>query len=69
MRKTLILDAVIVLSITMMVTGCEGSRIELPDKVVVEDYHQFYDTTAGNTGGSYREDDVDIEVSIGSGSG
>lgn len=27
-----------------------------------EDYVGFYDTTAGNTGGVYRADDVDIEV-------
>ncbi len=28
-----------------------------------EDYNAFYDTTPGNTGGAYRNDDVDIEVS------
>ncbi len=28
-----------------------------------EDYNLYYDTTPGNTGGAYRNDDVDIEVS------
>jgi predicted chitinase len=28
-----------------------------------EDYSSYYDTTAGNTGGAYRSDDVDIEAS------
>lgn len=27
-----------------------------------EDYSNYYDTTAGNTGGAYRSDNVDIEV-------
>ena len=34
-----------------------GIRIE------AEDYVNYFDTTAGNTGGVYRNDDVDIEVS------
>ena len=34
-----------------------------------EDYNAFYDTTPGNTGGAYRADDVDIEVTTDSGGG
>lgn len=34
-----------------------------------EDYTYSYDTTAGNTGGAYRSDDVDIEVTSDSGGG
>ncbi len=36
-----------------------------PDNAILveaEDYTSFYDTTAGNSGGMYRTDDVDIEV-------
>jgi CxxC motif-containing protein (DUF1111 family)/beta-glucanase (GH16 family) len=29
--------------------------------IQAEDYHYFSDTTPGNTGGAYRDDDVDIE--------
>jgi predicted chitinase len=34
-----------------------------------EDYNNYYDTTAGNSGGAYRSDDVDIEVTSDSGGG
>ncbi len=34
-----------------------------------EDYHDFFDTTPGNTGGAYRFDNVDIEVTSDSGGG
>ena len=36
--------------------GDNGIRVE------VEDYVNYHDTTTGNTGGAYRNDDVDIEV-------
>lgn len=32
-------------------------------RVEAENYHRYFDTTAGNTGGAYRQDDVDIEAS------
>lgn len=44
------------------------SRIALPGRFEVEDYKPggsgvgYYDTTAGNTGGKYRTDDVDIQT-------
>ncbi|MBU2983798.1 carbohydrate-binding protein [Saccharophagus degradans] len=34
-----------------------------------EDYSAFYDTTAGNTGGAYRNDNVDIEATSDNGGG
>ncbi|MEM9274746.1 MAG: carbohydrate-binding protein [Cyanobacteria bacterium P01_F01_bin.143] len=33
-------------------------------RVEAEDYKGYYDTTAGNTGGEYRNDDVDIGTSL-----
>ena len=39
-------------------TGGGGQTITFQ----AEDYNNYYDTTAGNTGGAYRSDDVDIEV-------
>jgi hypothetical protein len=29
--------------------------------IEAEDYNSYYDTTAGNSGGAFRNDDVDIE--------
>ncbi|MEM9272433.1 MAG: carbohydrate-binding protein [Cyanobacteria bacterium P01_F01_bin.143] len=43
--------------------GDNGIRVE------VEDYVDFSDTTTGNTGGEYRNDDVDIEVTTDIGGG
>lgn len=37
--------------------------------IQAEDYNAFYDTTPGNTGGAYRNDDVDIEATRDSGGG
>ncbi|MBN1410181.1 MAG: carbohydrate-binding protein [Spirochaetales bacterium] len=34
----------------------------IPGLLEAEDYDAFYDTTAGNSGGAYRSDDVDIEA-------
>ena len=47
------------ISVTGTPTGFspEGIRVE------AEDYVNFFDTTSGNTGGAYRNDDVDIESS------
>ena len=36
--------------------------ITLPGTVQVEDYDSYFDTSAGNSGGAYRTDDVDIEA-------
>ncbi|GAA5043330.1 hypothetical protein GCM10011506_46660 [Marivirga lumbricoides] len=44
------------------------SGTELPGTIQAEDYNEggsgvgYYDTSAGNTGGAYRTDDVDIEA-------
>jgi parallel beta-helix repeat protein len=35
---------------------------QVPGKIEAEDYTAWYDTTPGNTGGAYRNDDVDIEA-------
>ena len=43
--------------------GDNGIRVE------VEDYVNYHDTTTGNTGGAYRNDDVDIEVTTDVGEG
>ncbi|ABC30822.1 probable carbohydrate binding domain [Hahella chejuensis KCTC 2396] len=40
-----------------------------PLTLQAEDYLQFSDTTAGNQGGAYRSDDVDIEATSDSGGG
>lgn len=36
--------------------------LTLPGIVEVEDYDNYFDTSGGNSGGAYRNDDVDIEV-------
>ena len=48
---------------TVDAQGCEvqtGGNVSV--LVQAEDYTNYYDTTPGNTGGAYRSDDVDIEV-------
>ncbi|MCG8352729.1 MAG: carbohydrate-binding protein, partial [Chloroflexales bacterium] len=35
---------------------------EVPGRIEAEDYTAWYDTTPGNTGGAYRNDDVDIKA-------
>jgi hypothetical protein len=37
------------------------STVDVPGLISAENYKGFYDTTAGNTGGQYRNDNVDIE--------
>src|SRR5690606_4579021 len=41
----------------------------IPGRVEAERYSSFLDTTAGNTGGQLRSDNVDIELSNDSGGG
>ena len=38
------------------------SGFTIPGVVEAEDYEDYFDTTTGNTGGAYRSDDVDIEI-------
>ncbi|MEM9275093.1 MAG: carbohydrate-binding protein [Cyanobacteria bacterium P01_F01_bin.143] len=40
-----------------------------PIKIEAEDYNNYFDTTAGNSGGAYRSDDVDIEATSDIGGG
>jgi len=42
----------------------QGCPLPQTDHLTIqaEDYSAFFDTTAGNTGGAYRNDDVDIEA-------
>ncbi len=46
-----------------------GGSVNVPTIIQAEDYNSFYDNTAGNTGGQYRSDDVDIETNDDSGGG
>lgn len=42
--------------------GGGGSANVVPGLIQAEDYVGFFDSTQGNTGGQYRTDDVDIQV-------
>ena len=55
-------------SITITV-GEETQALAIPGRIEAEDYHTFSDTTAGNNGGAYRDDDVDIQTTNDSGGG
>lgn len=46
-----------------------GATVTLPGTVQVEDYTSYHDTTSGNSGGAYRNDNVDIESTSDSGGG
>ncbi|WMJ74652.1 immunoglobulin domain-containing protein [Cytophagaceae bacterium ABcell3] len=47
-----------------------GAPVQLPGRIQAQDYDiggqdvSYYDTSPGNTGGAYRDDDVDIEVAM-----
>jgi len=41
----------------------DTSLLKLPGRIEAEKYTAFKDTTSGNSGGSYRNDDVDIQES------
>ena len=49
--------------------GGNTTRFDVPGKIQAEDYHRFSDSSPGNTGGEYRTDDVDIEVTSDTGGG
>lgn len=59
----------------MTVSDASGPSHHLPGRIEVEDYRAggpgvgFHDTTPGNTGGVYRQDDVDIQACTDSASG
>src|SRR6516225_2269816 len=52
-----------------------GGPTALPARIQAEDYDTggenvgYYDTTPGNSGGQYRQDDVDIETTTDTGGG
>ncbi|RCU50914.1 hypothetical protein DU002_06200 [Corallincola holothuriorum] len=46
-----------------------GEPISLPGRVEAEDFVNYYDTTSGNSGGEYRNTDVDIERTSDDGAG
>lgn len=46
-----------------------GTRTSIPGKVQAENYNKYFDTTAGNTGGRHRNDDVDIQATTDTGGG
>jgi len=53
----------------------QATAIALPGRIQAEDYNAggegvgYHDTTAGNSGGQYRQDNVDIEVTTDAGGG
>jgi hypothetical protein len=49
-------------AITVNVNNEVAPDFVLPTTIQAEDYNDYSDTTAGNTGGRYRFDDVDIEI-------
>ncbi|GAB2526784.1 di-heme oxidoredictase family protein [Microbulbifer agarilyticus] len=51
---------------TVDVNGC---ALPTQLRIEAEDYSRFFDTTAGNTGGACRSDDVDLEVTSDTGGG
>lgn len=55
---------------TACLYGVQASaQTPVPGRVEAEDYSEYFDTTAGNSGGAYRNDNVDIEVTSDSGGG
>lgn len=53
-----------------ILSGCVGEEsTAIPNIIQAENYQEFYDTTPGNTGGQYKQDDVDIGVATDSGGG
>jgi len=62
-------DGALQTSDTVTITVNDTSRFSIPGTIQLEDYHDYYDTSAGNTGGSYRTDDVDIYVCNDTGGG
>lgn len=46
-----------------------ASATSIPGRVQAEDYVGFFDNTVGNSGTSYRNDDVDIQVTTDAGGG
>ena len=47
----------------------QSPSISIPGTVQTEDYAGFFDTTPGNAGNAYRNDDVDIQATTDSGGG
>ncbi len=50
-------------------SGGPSETISIPAKIEAENYIDYHDTTAGNEGGAYRNDDVDIERCYDTGGG
>lgn len=46
-----------------------GTRTSIPGKIQAENYSNYYDTTNGNAGGQYRNDNVDIQATTDNGGG
>ena len=49
--------------------GQVSNALAIPGRIEAEAYHTFSDTTAGNSGGAYRNDDVDIQSTNDNGGG
>ena len=57
------------LSAALCASAILCSHASLAARFQAEDYTAFADTSAGNTGGAYRSDDVDIEATSDEGGG
>ena len=49
--------------------GDVSNALAIPGRIEAEDYHDYSDTTAGNSGGAYRNDNVDIQATNDNGGG
>jgi len=50
------------LAFTLAIQSSNAMPVTVPAKIQAEDYSNFSDETTGNTGGAYRNDNVDIQV-------
>lgn len=50
-------------------TDSSEPSLAIPGRIEAEDYHAYTDTTNGNSGGAYRNDDVDIQTTSDAGGG
>ena len=60
---------VIALMAVSFFSAAGHAQIDVPGRVEAENYTSFIDTTRGNTGRKYRNDDVDIQLTTDSGGG
>lgn len=67
----------LIITVNLIVTDAQpwDQVFAIPGRIEAEDYHSggsgvgYFDTTHGNSGGQYRSDDIDIEVTLDDGGG